>query len=393
MSATKSILYVWKGEYPWDVRAEKVCKAFMSAGYEVYMLARWQFGAMGQEIIDGIKVIRVGVNKKRIMSEPISANPVWKNAIADAIKTFKPSVVMPREIMLAKVCAQEAKKYQIPVIMDMAEHYPAAMKEWKKYRDDMLRRIIVHRLDIPEKVEKNSVPLMDGIVTVCDEQGPRLLNEYKYPVENTCVVHNTASRTLFKESEVIRYKRDITFGHHGNMTDEKKLNNLVYAFDKVAETNPNIKLVLAGEGESFPELKSIVSSLKNKDKIELIGKYPYWQLDQILSKIDIGVIPYQVNDFNNYTLHNKVFDFFAKAKPVLVSPSIPLKRLISETNAGIYAKSDSIDHLALAIDYILKMDIEILSENSKKAFEKYNWENDANRMINFVEKIIRNKNA
>jgi hypothetical protein len=34
------VLYVWDGDYPWDVRTEKICRTLSDSGMEVAILAR-----------------------------------------------------------------------------------------------------------------------------------------------------------------------------------------------------------------------------------------------------------------------------------------------------------------------------------------------------------------
>ena len=44
-----NILKVWDGEYPWDVRTEKVCRALTSRGHSVHMVARNRDGRVLRE--------------------------------------------------------------------------------------------------------------------------------------------------------------------------------------------------------------------------------------------------------------------------------------------------------------------------------------------------------
>ena len=36
----KKIVYIWDGDYPWDIRVEKICLSLVNAGYEVHIAAR-----------------------------------------------------------------------------------------------------------------------------------------------------------------------------------------------------------------------------------------------------------------------------------------------------------------------------------------------------------------
>ena len=298
------ILYVWKGEYPWDVRIEKICNAFLNNGFDVTLLARWGRGQQESEDKDGIKIHRVGFNQSIIKSTPISQNPVWRSAINKAINDFQPGIVMPREIMLAEACAISAHKKDIPVVMDMAENYPAAMREWKKYNQKFPRRFVVHNLKIPDRFERRSVVLMDGIITVCEEQNCRLNSQYNYSYEKMQVVHNTPELNLFDNVRKGASESPIVFGHHGFMSAEKNLDIFIKGFKIAVRENDNIRLLLAGDGECYDDLVKLTNDLDLKEYVTFTGKYSYKDIKKNLSKIDVGVIPYKVNEFNNYTIHN-----------------------------------------------------------------------------------------
>lgn len=388
----KKILYIWKDKYPWDVRVEKVCKALCNAGYEVFILARNKGETTQKEIIDGLNIIRVG-EKSSVLTLPVPKNPIWNAAIKRAVKELQPDLIIVREIMLAEATAKISKKNSIsansiPVIIDMAENYPACMRDWKKYNKNALSRFVVHSLKVPDIVEKQAVNLCDGIIVVCDEQIERLENQYKFPSSKISVVHNTPTLSYFKDANYFSSNPPKVFCHHGFLSAEKSITNLLLGFEVAAE-NKNIELLIAGYGECENDYKELVSKFRNKNKIHFLGAYDYQTLPQILGKSDIGVVPYQISDFNNYTIHNKVFDYFALGKPVLVSRANPLVRIVNETQAGLAMDFSNEKSAAVAIEEMLKADIESMSKNAlKSAQNKYNWDVDAKTLCDFIASFV-----
>jgi len=387
------VLYVWKGKYPWDIRAEKICKAFSANGWDVYILARWNVGESEAQEYKGVNIIRAGYKRNYKLTQPLSFNPIWTTAIKKVVTEIEPDLIIPRDIMLAGLCGKIGKKSNIPVIMDMAENYPAAMKGWKKYRRNFLSRIVVHYLNLPKLVEKRAVKKMDAILTVCDEQNIRLNEEYGFSLDKICVVHNTPEREFFDDG--VKEKREgrrekVIFGHHGFTSDEKSLVKFLFGFEQAAIENEFIELHIAGTGESIEDLKRISKNFYSKDRIIFYGEYKYEDLPGIISKWDIGVVPYQLNDFNNYTIHNKVFDFFAMGKPVFCSMTKPFIRLISETEAGIVANCEKEFEIRDSILKMLKMDLNDMGNKGRNAYEsKYNWVIDSSKMFKFVGRFVR----
>jgi glycosyltransferase involved in cell wall biosynthesis len=385
----KRILYIFKQPFSWDPRLDKFANTFIKNNFEFKVLSRSYEGFEQNYQNDDISVQTVGHGNRKHFSAPVSINPLWKKAIKNEIDSYQPDIIIVREIMLASAAAICARKKNIPVLMDMAENYPEAMRLWSKYSKTLLRRLIVHKIKVPDIVEKNAVKNMDGIITVCREQNIRLNNQYKYPLNKTISIHNTPNLTQFENCRIGSSSPPVVFGHHGFLTADKQLDTLIHGFNIAAKTNKDIQLLIAGAGEDYDYLKKIVDDSEHSNRIALTGKYNQSTLNGIISKIDIGVIPYQINKFNNTTIYNKLFDYFALGKPVIVSQTEPMQRVINETNAGICIDCSNPQSIANAIIDICKMDLELFSQNGISASRtKYNWDLDSNNLLDFVNRYL-----
>jgi glycosyltransferase involved in cell wall biosynthesis len=385
----KRILYIWQAGYPWDVRVEKICLALRDNGFDVTLMARWKPGQAEKESIDGIHVIRVGYGLPSQASIPLSANPLWYKAIYQTVRELRPSIIIPREILLTEAAARAARELHIPVIMDMAEHYPAAIREWKKYTGNPLLRFLVQTAKIPDYIEKKAVRASDGIITVCQENSDRLAVQYTYPVENLQVVNNTPSRALFNNFALSENPQPTRFAHHGFLTEERGLSTFLRGFSLAKNKYPSIELTLAGDGESYNELQSLVKDLKLADSVTLSGSYSYKDVLPMYEKTDIGVLPYRNDVFRNHSIPNKLFDYMACGKPLLVSQTKPTRRIVEETRAGIAVDCSQPETIAQGISNLLESDTISMGRNGRKAFlEQYNWEYDTAQLVQFIYRYL-----
>lgn len=383
------ILYIFPKPYPWDVRAEKICQALSDRGFEVCIAARYDNESTAEERIGTLQVLRIGKNQPRCASVPLNINPLWKRSLQEIVRRIKPAIIITREMFLARTAAELARPAGIAALMDMAEHYPAAMRDFKKYNRNPLMKFFVKGLKLPDLVEAQCVPLMDGIMTVCDEQNDRLHTAYGVPPEKLQVVHNTPDLAWFAGVGKKSTKTPRVFGHHGYMSGDKRLDLLVRGFLLAAKSDKDIELLLAGSGDCVEDLLGIVRNSKYRDRIRLTGPYRHEELAAILGTIDIGVLPYQVSEFNNHTIHNKIFDYFAAGKPVIVSPARPLVRIVGETGTGIVLKSEEPAEMAETMLSMRSQDCSKYSENGLSAAEnKYNWRVDSDNMISFVKRYL-----
>jgi glycosyltransferase involved in cell wall biosynthesis len=382
----KKLLYIWKSPYPWDVRVEKICNTFAEGNFDVHILARWGGEPVKRERIGELNIIRAGFHQKAAFSTPVPFNPFWINAIESAIKEVKPDLIIVREIMLAEDAGRIARSHKIPILMDMAENYPAAMREWKKYNHNPLSKFLVRTIALPSHVEKRAVKLMDGIITVCKEQNIRLENIYGIYSENMVIAHNTPYLGTFVRKDKNFSTEKIVLGHHGYHTAEKSIMKFLQTFVNNEKDLGNLEIQLAGSGDEIPDFKRIAV---NSKKVKFLGEYKPANLPIIIAGFHIGLMTYQINPFNETTIHNKIFDYFAAGIPVIVSEAAPSKRLIEETRAGIVINCENPKEIK---EQLLKLKdypwIEY-SENAYRAFRrKYNWENDGERVYNFVKRYL-----
>lgn len=381
------IIYIFKGKFPWDVRLVKICKSLQKYSNEVLIVARWKGEKNKIEQWNGFTIWRACENLPSTFSIPIPENPFWKSDLQKAVDEYKPDLIIVRDIFLVITTKKALSGKNIPIVIDMAEHYPAAVRLWRKYQKHFWTRFLANRLEIVDKWEKKSVSLADGIITVCEEQKERLIEKYNLPSDQIEVVYNTPELEQFNTINKKTKDKPRVFLHHGYHTSEKPINRFLELFIEFAKPEDGFKFVIAGPGECIPDLQAIVNE-RNAPNVVFTGSYDFASLPVILQEADIGVVPYPPNDFNNFTLHNKVFDYLAVGLPILASDAKPLKRLVQETNAGI---SIPIERETLQ-SFFAEIDNYNWSEMSRNAIkisrEKYNWSVDEQKLVQFVNRII-----
>ena len=376
---SKTILYVVNAIVPEEIRAEKICSALAKMGHRVIIACKWSGEDNIRENSQGYLISRIKRNKHLTLCFP--GNPILTNAIQDHIQEFKPDIIICREMLLMLSCTKAAKGRNIPLILDMAEHYPAAMREWKKYSQNPLSRFLVHTLPLLDLIESHAVKHADAIITVCEEQNQRLQSQYSYLKEALFIVHNTPEKSIFNDVIPRCNIPPITFGHHGYLTLERNLTNLVLGFDIAAKHFPHIKLLIAGTGETFDDVSRLVNTVSSRDRIHLTGPYKAKDLSDLYNRTDIGILPYSEQEFRQFTLPNKAFDYMACGKPIISSGLQPMKRLLDETGAGIYGPCSSPEDISLMIERMMEADIQTMSARGHQAFlSKYHWENEVEQL-------------
>jgi glycosyltransferase involved in cell wall biosynthesis len=383
------ILYIYQAAFPWEVRVEKICRALRDAGGEVTVLARWAPGQTPEEDYRDCRVVRVGAGLPRFASLPVPVNPVWYAAIKRVVRLWKPDLVLAREILLAEPAGRVCRRHGLPLVIDMAEHYPASMRSWEKYQRNALLRFLVFHARVPDHVERRSVRWADGILTVCEEQSRRLHEAFGYPWGRMAVVENTPELGAFAAVRKGATNPPRVFAYHGHMTAQRGLTNLLKGFILAARRDPDIRLLLAGGGESYDELVAMVGGSGVSDRVRFTGRYRFEDLGALYGETDVGLVLQPPDESCDHTIPNKLYDYLACGKPVLVSPARPLRRVVEETGAGLALDSCDPETIAGGIERIRGMDLAGMAANGMRACrERYRWDHDTSTLLGFLQKFV-----
>ena len=108
---------------------------------------------------------------------------------------------------------------------------------------------------------------------------------------------------------------------------------------------------------------------------------------------DVNTIPHKSNGHTDNTIPHKLFQTMMVGKPVLVSSSDPLKRVVTSTQAGLIFKAGSAEDMALKIKQLYQDKIlqTTMGENGLKATlaGSLNWEFDQQALISLYKKIAQ----
>jgi len=97
-------------------------------------------------------------------------------------------------------------------------------------------------------------------------------------------------------------------------------------------------------------------------------------------------LPYAEQQFRQYTLPNKAFDYMACGKPIISSGLRPMKRLLDQTGAGIYGPCETPEHIAALIDSMLSSDIPAMAAHGMESFKNtYNWGQDFQQILASID--------
>src|SRR5690606_21922997 len=130
---------VYKEDYPWDVRVEKLAKALSENGYDVTITCQNKKQNKQNEVIDNIFVSRLPRTHflppfmQRLVNFPVWFNPIWIYSIYKNSRNLKGGIIIVRDLPLVYSGVIVAKLVKAKLIFDMAECYPEMYASSQKF--------------------------------------------------------------------------------------------------------------------------------------------------------------------------------------------------------------------------------------------------------------------
>lgn len=184
----------------------------------------------------------------------------------------------------------------------------------------------------------------------------------------------------------------------GVMTEDRNFEILIHAFSKLAQEFPQFKFLLAGNfySEVYKnKLFNLINELAMNDRIKLLGRVSYAEVPKLMrqSKIGMLVLPPLFN-FEN-SMPNKLFEYMAAGLPVIASNFKNFREVIETENCGVCVDPLNVEEIANAMKALIKDEAkrQEMGQNGKSAvWERYNWEQEGERMINEIKHLFPSSN-
>ena len=257
MRTNKNILMISQAPFPPDIRLEKEIKSLSEAGYKVLVICN-QYDKELNPTYEYCEIKRVNaifdsVTLNRIINFPIFFNPRYLLKIYKAILEFKPGFIHAHDLPMVPIGLLFKKLFHLPVIFDMHENYPEALKAFQKKG---MINFLFKNYKAAKLLEKFCIKRSDAIITVVKENSERLIkqgieSEKIYLVSNT-VDLNTFATEPIDENILEKYRNKIVLLYAGYVTPERGLDIVVKGMSILKEKLTNIKLLIIGNGISVP---------------------------------------------------------------------------------------------------------------------------------------------
>lgn len=380
----KNICIIVQHYYPRDVRVRKEVMALRSHGHHVSVIALCDHNEPKKEIINGVKVYRVSLQKKRAgalryLLEYIAffLYSIYKLNVLDLKEKFDVVHINTLPDFLV-FCALIQKLKGRRIVLDMHEIMPEFfISKFRVGNGNPIVRLLLF-------LERISLKFADGVITV-NEPIKRIFQKRAIPNRHIAVVMNTVDEATVERSRKLGHK-SFNCVYHGTLTDMYGLDTAIEGFSKACRKVTDMAFHIFGDGPQFSNLKCLVEQLNLQQFIVFHGGLPHDRVMEWLAEMDLGILASRKDVFLNLSFSNKLAEYIYLKIPVISTDLDTTKYYFTDDHI-LYFEAGNTDDLAQKILFAYR-NKEYIREMTELAFDRYkayNWTIMAERYLKLVE--------
>jgi len=332
-----------------------------------------------RNVVDGYYKIhpesRVQVISPTILKIPYFSYPSMlfyhRREVKRQIKEFEPDVIIGFGIINTYLASRTAKKEKIPFIY---------------YWIDVLHMLIPENgfQALGEYLERATIKNSTQVIAI----NYKLEDFVKaLGAKNTKVIGagidlgkfdpNIKSSNIRQEYGINNEDTVLFFmGHLYNFAGLKEI-----ALELAKGHNPNLKLLIVGDGDAYQELQDIIKENNLSSKVILTGLKSYNEIPELVAASDICILPaYPDEKIMQDIVPIKIYEYMAMCKPVITTKLPGIMMEFGDDNGICYVDKPS--------DVIFKSyEIDIIAEGRKA--RKFVEKNDWSKITNEFEKTLQ----
>ena len=392
--------FVYKEDYPWDVRVEKIVKTLSINGHAINLVCRNINQRDPIERMEDFDVYRLPRTERlpkviaSIINYPLWFNPFWLYLIAKIAIAKRCDGIIIRDLPLMLAGIIVARLSGKKVIFDMAECYPEMYRSVAEYGSESKINRLLKNPSAADLYEKICLRLCDHIFVMTEESRDRLITKGVDPKKITIVsntpVLSSASLALKKHSG-----KELHIVYVGFITKIRGIDLLVKAVSQFiarVDGDRGITVDIIGTGLAKKEIESLVNELGLSDHITVHGWLDHNEVKAIMAKANVGALTYRFCGHWNHTIPNKIFDYMASGLPVLSTNVIPIARILNSVGCGLTTINGDIDEITANLisltDFELRNDLG--SKGQAAILNSFNWGIDSKRMLFSINDLFSN---
>jgi glycosyltransferase involved in cell wall biosynthesis len=386
-----SVLMIAFTNYPGDTRVRREAEALVARGDVVDVICPLTDAIGNQRVIGGVRLHPTGTLRQKGELSPLAY--IARDLAFVARATFKAlrlhrkhrcDVVqvhtMPDYLVAAAVFP---KLMGAKVLLDVHDLVPELYAA--KFGVDESSMVI----RLMKLVERRCVAMADHALAVHKPHRAALVRHGNPESAFTIVMNAPDPRFFTRRSSSPAPGDPFVLVYHGTISRRHGLETAIRAVDIARQTYDDVRLEIVGDGDDVDRLLSIVEQLDLEDVVRIQrGLVPIEELEPILDRATVGIVPIVDNSFTRYMLPVKLIEYVALGIPVICSRTSSIEAYFDDAMVSFFQPGDTSDLAAKIIE--LRSDEERrrrLVEHADSFLAEHSWSRERDRYYGVVDDL------
>jgi glycosyltransferase involved in cell wall biosynthesis len=372
--------------YERDSRVMRYAEALAGTGVEVEAIAIGQPGQVREEVVRGIRVIRVQSRRidergklsyfSRLLSFFfLSAWTLTKRHLRSPYDLIHVHSVPDFEVFAALV----PKLGGASVILDIHDLVPElySAKFGATHSSVVFQALCL--------IERASCAFADHIIAANDLWFDRLTARATRPSKCSSLL-NYPDTTIFSSTlEKRRPDGRFIVIYPGSLQQHQGLDLAVKAAALARTDAPAMELHIYGDGPMKPVLEKLVSELGLQHQVILRAPMQIEAIASVMAQADLGIVPKRSDGFGNEAFSTKTLEFMALGVPLVVAATTIDKRYFDESLVRFFVPGDPDDLARQLVDAYRDRDRSArLAATASRFVASQNWAVKKNDYLSLV---------
>lgn len=157
----------------------------------------------------------------------------------------------------------------------------------------------------------------------------------------------------------------------GNIGRAQGLENLLYAISRLNNDKDKISITFIGDGNNKLNLIKLVKELKLDSLIDFKDSISSFEIPEVISNYDIGIISLSDNPINSLTIPSKTQSLMAMRIPIFLIGSGAIKDIILAAECGLAANQNGINEIIDKLNELISLPKSKLIEMGENGYNYY----------------------
>ncbi|OGW39030.1 MAG: hypothetical protein A2Y97_02335 [Nitrospirae bacterium RBG_13_39_12] len=201
------------------------------------------------------------------------------------------------------------------------------------------------------------------------------------------------NKTDLKRKYLSNIERDsFIIGFIGTPRAHKGIEDLI---DAITILNRDDVLLMVVGNDEDDYSRSLVERVKQKkiaDKVVFMGLQPFQRLPELLSLMDVIVVPQRKRKASEGQVPAKIFDAMVMAKPIIATNVSEIPEILDE--CGLIVSSENPEQIRKAIEHVMENypKAKVMGEKARDRYIKeFSWQKAEYRLIKILDSLNINE--